>query len=58
MIKGIETLTANEYLKQQMKEGKVPTCPIHAGERINCSPNTLTVKKAYGWKKNRVGVLR
>jgi hypothetical protein len=47
MIKNIETLTAKEYFRQQLKEGKVPTCPIHTGERIMFGPNEITVKKAY-----------
>ena len=47
MIKNIETLTAKEYLRQQLKEGKVPTCPIRAGEKIEFSPNEITMKKAY-----------
>lgn len=46
MIKNIETLTAKEYLRQQLKEGNVPTCPIRAGERIRFEPNEITIKKA------------
>ncbi len=47
MSENIDKLTAKEYLRQQLKEGKVPTCPIRAGERIEFSPNEITIKKAY-----------
>jgi len=57
VIENIETLTSKEYLRQQIKEGKVPAGIIHAGERIDFSPNSLTVKKSYGWKKNRIRIL-
>lgn len=55
MIKNIDKLTAKEYLRQQIKDGNVPTCPIRAGERIRFEPNEFTIKKttevgAYGRK--------
>ena len=43
MIKNIETLTAKEYFRQQLKKGNVPTCPIRAGERFEFSPNEITM---------------
>lgn len=47
MIKNIEKITAKEYLRQQLKEGKVPTCPIRAGEGIELGSDEITIKKAY-----------
>lgn len=47
MIKNIDKLTAEEYFRQQIKEGNVPTCPIRAGERIKFEPNEITIKKAH-----------
>ncbi len=46
MIKNIEKITAKEYLRQQLKEGKVPTCPIRAGEKVQFSPNEITLRRA------------
>lgn len=47
MIKNIENLTAEEYLKQQLEKGKIPICPIRAGEDIDFSPNKITINKVY-----------
>ena len=32
MIKNIETMTAGEFLRNQVKKGMTPTCPIRSGE--------------------------
>lgn len=45
MIKNIKTLTADEFLHQQIEKGFVPSCPIRSGERVDFSPNELTMKK-------------
>ena len=47
MIKDIETLTANEFLKRQVAKGLIPTCPIRPKDGPNFSPNEITISKAY-----------
>ena len=53
MIKNIETMTANEYLKMVVANGAVLTDTVRAGERIEFSPNAITVK---GITENGMGV--
>ena len=45
MIKSIETMTAEEFLREQIKKGMIPTCPIRAGERIDFAPNEITCER-------------
>lgn len=48
MIKNIETMTADEFLRQRIKRGGIPTDFIHAGERISFSPNSITLEMLAG----------
>lgn len=44
MIKNIEKMTADEFLRQQIKKGMIPTELIHQGERVDFSPNSITLE--------------
>ena len=57
MIKNIETMTAQEFLKIQIEKGLVPdNYPIFVGDKINFSPNSIELKKSIEWQKNRKGI--
>ena len=45
MIKNIETMTAKEFLRNQVKKGMTPTCPIRAGVKINVTKSNPTTSK-------------
>ena len=38
-------MTAEEFLREQIKKGMIPTCPIRAGERIDFAPNEITCER-------------
>ena len=46
-MKNIEKMTAEEFLREQIKKGMIPTCPIRAGERINFEPNEITCERIF-----------
>ena len=45
MIKNIETLTAKEYLINLINLGYTMNQQLHPGEKINFSPNQITLIK-------------
>lgn len=54
MIKNIGTMTEGEFLREQIKKGMVPTCPIKAGVKINIpAPSTSTNERHVGSKLAR-----